>query len=386
MARTMTRAALVLDETERLMLIELAASRKAAPRQVLRAQVLLDYAGGKSPTEIQRLHGVSRPTIYKCIDKALAAGVLSSLKDEHERARAPRISEAACAWVVDLACARPADLGLPGERWTLSALAGHVAAHAAAQGFARLERPGKATIWRILNAPERQANRARYRLARRDAHAERHKAEVLMLYCDIQLYRCDAPADGQAGPSFSVGVGEKPGTPGAPSPNGAAPPAPPRVGRKPARKPRRGSEHVRVGSLSLLAALDLHTGQIISHVGPRHTSTEFTGLLQQLHAHYPDDARIRIVLDKHRAHIAKPTMAWLARHPARFDYIHAPRHGSWLNLMESIFSRMARSFLHHIRAASLAELRQCILLGIGEMNAQPVRFKWKSFDLEMTAS
>ena len=79
-------------------------------------------------------------------------------------------------------------------------------------------------------------------------------------------------------------------------------------------------------------------------------------------------------------------MAWLAGYPARFDYVHAPRHGSWLNLMESIFYRMARTFLRHLRADSLDDLKRCILQGIEEMNAQPVRFKWKSLDLEMTAS
>jgi len=372
MARTMTRAALVLDDKERLMLAELAESPTASQRQVLRARVLLDYANGQSPTEIQRLHGVSRPTIYKCIDKALAAGVHSALKGQPQRPQAPQVSEAARAWVVELACRLPAELGLQGERWTLSALADYVGRHAGALGFARLERPSKATVWRILNAPERQANRARYCLARRDGHFERNKAEVLMVYCDIHLYRSAAPG---AAPGYSVGVGE----------TLEAPPLP-CLGDPPPRKPRRSKKSGRDGSLSLLAALDLHTGQVMAHVGPRHSSTEFTALLQRLHAHYPEDARIRIVLDRHRAHVSRPTMAWLAGYPARFDYVHAPRHGSWLNLMESIFYRMARTFLRHLRADSLDDLKRCILQGIEEMNAQPVRFKWKSFDLEMTAS
>jgi len=57
-------------------------------------------------------------------------------------------------------------------------------------------------------------------------------------------------------------------------------------------------------------------------------------------------------------------MAWLARHPGRFEYVHTPKHGSWLNLVESSFSKMARSFLRHIRVASLDELKQRILKGI----------------------
>jgi len=63
--------------------------------------------------------------------------------------------------------------------------------------------------------------------------------------------------------------------------------------------------------------------------------------------------------------------------------VHTPMHGSWLNLIESVFSKMARSFLRHLRVASIEELRARILKGVDEMNAQPVRFQWKKFDLEL---
>jgi len=90
------------------------------------------------------------------------------------------------------------------------------------------------------------------------------------------------------------------------------------------------------------------------------------------------------VLDNHSAHISKETMTYLASRPGRFEYVHTPKHGSWLNLVESAFSKMARSFLRHIRVASLDELKERILKGIDEMNAHPVRFQWKSFDFQMT--
>ncbi|EQD79371.1 hypothetical protein B1A_01772, partial [mine drainage metagenome] len=138
----------------------------------------------------------------------------------------------------------------------------------------------------------------------------------------------------------------------------------------------RDYEYVRHGTLSILAALDLHTGEIIANVEFRHRSREFIGLLQRLHDHYPAAAVIRVVLDNHSAHISKETMAWLAARPGRFEYIHTPQHGSWLNLVESAFSKMARSFLRHIRVASVDELKQRILKGIDEMNAHPVRFQW----------
>ena len=341
--------------------------------------MLLAYAQGQSPTEIQRALGVSRPTIYKCIDKALAAGVAAGLRDRFHRPHAPQISEAAKAWVIDLACRKPKDLGLAAELWTLSALAEYVAEHAEAAGFPRLAKAGKTTVWRILNAHELKPHRVRYYLERRDAQFERKMAEVLMVYRDVNLYRADAVHDARPLPIYTVSVDEKPGVQALGT---TAPDLPPVPGKH--ASIGRDHEYVRHGTLSILAALDLHTGEIIANVELRHRSVEFIALLRRLDEHYPDDAVISVVLDNHSAHISKETMAYLASRPGRFEYVHTPKHGSWLNLVESAFSKMARSFLRHIRVASLDELKQRILKGIDEMNAHPVRFQWKNFDFQMT--
>ena len=379
MARKTGRAALALSTEQRTMLEELAGSRTAALREVERAKVLLAYAQGKAPTEIQRLLGVSRPTIYKCIDKALAAGVNAGLRDRFHRPHAAQISDEAKAWVIDLACRKPSSLGLAAELWTLSALAEHVASHALAAGFPRLAQAGKTTVWRILDAHELKPHRVRYYLEQRDTQFERKMAEVLMVYRDVNLYRCDAVHDARPTPIYTVSVDEKPGVQALGT---TAPDLPPVPGKHPGIG--RDHEYVRHGTLSIIAALDLHTGQIIANVEPRHRSVEFVALLRRLDERYPPQAIIRVVLDNHSAHISKETMAYLASRPGRFEYVHTPKHGSWLNLVESAFSKMARSFLRHIRVASLDELKQRTLKGIDEMNDQPVRFQWKSFDFQMT--
>lgn len=379
MARRTGRAPLLLSAEQRSMLSELAGSRTGAQREVERAKVLLAYAEGKSPTEIQRALGVSRPTIYKCIDKALAAGVAAGLRDRFHRPHAPQISEAAKAFVIDLACRKPVELGRAAELWTLSALAEYVAAHATAAGFPRLARAGKTTVWRILDAHELKPHRVRYYLDKRDPQFERKMAEVLVAYRDVNLYRADAAHDARPQPIYTVSVDEKPGVQALGTTVPDLPPVPGKhagVGRD--------HEYVRHGTLSIIAALDLHTGQIIANVEPRHRSVEFIALLRRLDEHYPGEAIIRVVLDNHSAHISKETMAYLASRPGRFEYVHTPKHGSWLNLVESAFSKMARSFLRHIRVASLDELKTRILKGIDEMNEQPVRFQWKNFDFQMT--
>jgi transposase len=122
MARGTNRADLVLPESHRQMLTELSGSRAAPAREVERAKILLRYAEGISISDIQRQVGISRPTIYKCIDKALAAGVPVGLKDTFHRPKEPEILADAKAWVVSLACTKPKDHGLVAELWTLSAL------------------------------------------------------------------------------------------------------------------------------------------------------------------------------------------------------------------------------------------------------------------------
>ena len=138
MARRTERAALELSESDREMLTTLGRSATAPAREVTRATVLLKYAAGLSISQIQREVGVSRPTIYKCVDKALAAGVRAGLRDRYHRPREPEILPDAKAWVVSVACQQPKALGLAAELWTLSALAAYLQREAEAVGVSAL--------------------------------------------------------------------------------------------------------------------------------------------------------------------------------------------------------------------------------------------------------
>ena len=373
MARRTGRAALQLSESDREMLTTLSRSATATAREVTRAKVLLKYEAGLSITQIQREVGVSRPTIYKCVDKALAAGVRTGLRDRYHRPREPEILPDAKAWVVSVACQQPKALGLAAELWTLSALTAHVQCEAEAAGFPRLSRISRSSVWRILQEQGLKPHRVRYYLERRDPEFDRKMREVLMVYRDVFL----TPPCADATPTtYTVSVDEKPGVQAIGT---TAPDLPPVAGQQATLS--RDHEYVRHGTLSILAALDLHTGEIIAEVEPHHRSREFIALLERLHRHYPPDAVIRVVLDNHSAHISRETMAYLATRPGRFEYVHTPKHGSWLNLIECAFSKMARTFLRHIRVASAAELRSRILKGIAEMNENPVQLRWRNFDL-----
>ena len=376
MARKSGRAALTLAPEQRKTLEELAASRTAPAREVERAKVLLGYAAGTSITELQRQLGFSRPMIYRCVDKALAAGVQMGLKDKYHRPHVPEITDAAKAWVVSVACTKPKDHGLAAELWTISALAGFVSEGARAAGFDRLANAGKSTVWRILNENDIKPHKIRYYLEKRDPEFDRKMQEVLMVYRDVSIYSEGAVHDARPNAIYTVSVDEKPGVQAI---GLTAPDLPPVPGK--AQAVGRDYEYVRRGTVSILAGIDLHSGQIFANVEDRHRSVEFIALLKRLDEHYPQDAIIRVVLDNHSAHISKETTAYLATRPGRFEYVHTPKHGSWLNLIECAFSKMARTFLRHIRVKSVDELKERILKGIAELNATPVVFRWNKFDL-----
>ena len=141
----------------------------------------------------------------------------------------------------------------------------------------------------------------------------------------------------------------------------------------------RDHEYKRLGTWSILAALDLHSGHVTGRVERRHRSREFIALLKDLDAYYPVACTIRLILDNHSAHISKETQAYLATRPNRFKYVLTPKHGSWLNIVETLFGKMTRTFPRNIRVQSWEELRDRILQGIAEINADPVVHRWKKF-------
>ena len=374
MARISTHAKLVLTAEEKRYLEELRQSRTAAARAVQRAQILWRYCAGETVSQIARAQRTTRKSVLKWIDKALEFGVPVGIQDTPHQPRQAVITDDAKAWVVHLACSKPKDLGYAAELWTRSALARHVRKEAVAAGFPVLAKAVKATVQRILAAQALQPHKVKYYLERRDPDFERKMREVLLVYREVALHN-ETLTQGEDPTVITVSVDEKPGVQAIAN---TAPDLPPVPGQH--ATVARDHEYVRLGTWSILAALDLHDGTIIARVEERHRSVEVVALLKDLHAHYPASCTIRIVLDNHSAHISKVTRAYLATLPNRFKYVLTPVHGSWLNIVETLFGKMARTFLRHIRVSSKNELRERILRGIDEINQQPVVHRWKYFE------
>ncbi len=374
MPRKSQKAKLILSKETHEQLQKIAQSRTSPVREVQRANILLRYSEGMFITDIEKTVHVSRPSIYKWIEKALAMGIEEGLKDKYHRPKEPVITGEAKAWVVNLACKKPTDYGYAAEMWTRSALAKHAREYGPAAGHDCLQKAAKATIQRILDEHPVRPHKMAYYLERRDPEFEKKMEEVLCVYKEVALQNEAAQPDDV--PSIITGsMDEKPGVQAI---KNVAPDIMPEPGKQ--SRMMRDYEYKRLGTLSILATLDLHDGHVIAQVHDKHRSSEFISLLKEMDAHYPVESTIRVILDNHSAHISKETMKYLASRPGRFLYVHTPKHGSWLNLIETLFSKMARTFLKHIRVNSKQELKERILLGIREINDSPVVHRWKKFD------
>ena len=358
-------------------LTAIARSRTEPASRVERARMLLAYREDPSFFAAGRALGMHHQTVQRCVERAVAYGALAALDDRPRPGKEPTITAEAKAWLVDLACRKAKELGYPHELWTTRLLARHAREHGPAVGHDCLARLAQGTVCKILNRQALKPHKVRYYLERRDAEFETKMAEVLCVYREVAILKSTAASQKPSQAVAIVSFDEKPGIQAIAT---TAPDLSPVPGVYATFA--RDHEYKRQGTLSLLAGIDLLTGKVHALVNDRHRSREFIEFLKLLDAAYPADTAIKLILDNHSAHISKETKAWLAAQPeGRFQFTFTPKHGSWLNLIEGFFSKLARTVLRHIRVASKQELKDRIMAAIDDVNRRPVVHTW-SYRLE----
>ena len=360
---------LVIEEEELAELAIISRSRTEPAGRVCRARMLLAYREDPSFFAVGVALGVHHQTVQRCVARAMTDGALAALEDRARPGREPVITQPARAWLIDLACRKAKELGYPHEVWTTRLLAQHARQHGPAAGHACLADLSQGTVCKILDAGEVKPHKVRYYLERRDPEFAAKMAEVLCVYREVKLLKKRTKsADAVAIVSYD----EKPGVQAI---GVTAPDLPPVPGIRPTVA--RDHEYKRHGTVSLLAGIDLLTGKVHALVKDRHRSREFIEFLKLLDVAYPTHTAIKVILDNHSAHISKETRGWLAaQRSGRFEFVFTPTHGSWLNLVEGFFSKLARSVLRHIRVASKQELKDRIMAAIELINHQPVVHTW----------
>lgn len=149
----------------------------------------------------------------------------------------------------------------------------------------------------------------------------------------------------------------------------------PTVPLAPRQPERREFEYQRHGVVSLMAAFDVHSGEVLGRDVHRNDSPTFTAFLTEIDQHVPADKQIHLVLDNGSSHVAKATKAWLAAHP-RFHPHYTPVHASWLNQIELFFSILTRQLLKRGHFTSRGDLADKITAYIADYDTHAKPFKW----------
>ena len=154
----------------------------------------------------------------------------------------------------------------------------------------------------------------------------------------------------------------------------------PLIPMHPGQAERGNFDYLRNGTTSLFAALDVATGNVLGKISRRHRSREFLSFLRDIDRAVPAHLDIHVVLDNLATHKSPPIRTWLARHE-RFHFHFTPTHSSWMNLVESWFSLLARKKLHRGVHTSVKRLEEDIREFIQRHNEEPRPFCWtKSAD------
>lgn len=364
------KAKLVISPEIHQKLTLISRSRTESAQKIERARILLEYVSGQSISAIARTLKTNRPKIERCINKALQIGVEASLVDLAGRGKPPAITPEARAWLLSLACQKPTELGFSYELWSTRLLAQYVQRHCMEAGHPSLLKVGRGTISKILSKGQVRQHKVRYYLEKRDPEFDTKMAQVLYVYKEVEILQSKTESNR---PMVAIlSYDEKPGIQAI---ENTSPDLPPMPGKY--SSIARDHEYIRHGTLSLMAGIDLLNGHVHALVAERHRSLEFIEFLKEVDQYYSDQLKIRIVLDNHSAHISKETQSYLAKKPNRFEFIFTPKHGSWLNMIETFFSKMTRTFLREIRVSGKQELTERITKYIAEVNEQPVVFHWK---------
>ena len=357
---------LPLSDEDKKYLKSLSKTRTIQAQVVDRARILLYKADGVSFDNIAARLNISKRTVCLCISKFNTGGLDAALFDAKRSRRPAEVSDDAKAWIINLACQRPADLGYSQELWTLAKLHKHIQQHAQQAGFPRLTTITKTYVQKLLQDNQIKPFKIKFYCEKRDPDFESKMHEVLVVYKQVEMQFDEKPGI-QAIANTSKDLRPT-------GDNGEV---------------YRDYEYKRLGTVSLLAGIDLLTGEAIPLVRDTHKSSDFIDFLKILDKKYPSQDTIRIILDNHSAHTSKETKRFLATMPKdRFAFVFTPKHGSWLNMIEGFFGKMTKQMLRGIRVNSKQELVDRIYQYFDEINKEPVVYHWKykMDDIEETES
>jgi transposase len=323
MARAASRDVVVLGSRRKARLEAIARQASAPQALVLRARIVLLAHAGRPNARIAAELGCAVNTV-RTWRRRFARGGVPALADRPRSGRPEVYGPGVRLAIVAAATSVPPE---GTSAWTHALIAGHLAGTGISASQAG----------RILAGLELRPHRVRGWLNRRDDDQFWARAAAV---CDLYL----RPPPG----TMVICIDEKTGIQ---AKHRKYPGQPPRPGRL----ARREFEYVRNGTVSIIAALHVATGQVIAEPITRNNSVTFTRFLHRLDQCTDPRLNIHLIMDNGSSHTSRATRAWIAAHP-RITVTCTPKHASWLDMAELWFSVLTRTLLRRGEFTSRADL------------------------------
>jgi transposase len=330
---------IVLSDEERVELERIVRASTSEQRMARRARVVLLAAAGETNDTIAARVGLSAHKVSKW-RRRFAEERLAGLLDRPRSGGPRRYGHDERLAVFRTACGSPPE----GEtHWTVRSLAETVGI-------------SKSQVHVILDDADLKPHQVRSWLTSLDPEFETKQAEVCGLYL--------RPPKG----AIVVSIDEKTSIQ-------AKEPLRPTIPLAPGKPERREFEYKRHGTVALLAALLVHTGEVKGGIYERNSRTEFVDFLARLDAEIPPAKTVHAILDNLQVHKTPEVCEWLEAHP-RWRFHFTPTHASWLNQIELFFSILSRRLLRRGIFKSKDDLTTQLLSFIDRYNPTAKPFAW----------
>ncbi len=332
---------------ERRQLRRISEAQKSEQRMALRARIILLASDGKDNRGIARELGLDVKTVRKWRGR-FAWSRMAGLYDAPRSGRPPVFDATQRHEVFSLVVSSPPK---PYTRWTIDLLADELVKRCIVPSI------GRETISYWLRTADIKPHRFRYWLNSKDPQFQEKKDRVVKLYTN-------PPTDG-----IVLCIDEKPGIQVLERRHPTRPPARGRVRRL-------EFEYKRHGTVSLMAAFEVHSGRVRGECISRNDSETFIRFLKRLMRAYPK-TKLYLVLDNGASHCSKATRAFLNEHSDLLVPVYLPTHASWLNQIEIWFSALSRHALRNTSFPNKEALRRRIREYIQHHNRIARPYRWK---------
>ena len=341
------------------MLTARARRARGEQRDVLRARIVLAAADGRANAVIARRLGITEDTVRRWRVR-FAADRIPGLDDRPRSGRPRRFTAVAAAEVKAMACALPAETGVPLARWSASELA--------AEAVTRriVEQVSASTVRRWLAADAIKPWQCRSWIFPRDPDFAAKAARVLDLYDRLwQGRRLGAE-------EYVISADEKSQLQALRRRHPGLPPAPGRIRRQ-------EFEYRRGGTLAYLAAYDVHHARVIGRCAPTTGIEPFAALVEQVMTREPYASAKRVfwVVDNGSSHNGKRSVERMRQAWPTAELVHLPIHASWLNQVEIFFSIVQRKVVKPQDFDDLDQLTERLIAFQDRYNATAVPFDWR---------